>query len=52
MTKGTLKNDKTGDTYDVTLGEGDKGYTVKQNGQPTDKIDWLIDAMLKEFTKS
>ena len=51
-TKGTLKNDKTGDTYDVTLGEGDKGYTVKQNGQPTDKIDWLIDAMLKEFAKS
>ena len=48
-TKGTLKNEATGVTYDVTLGEGEKGYTVKQNGQPTTEIDWLIDAMLKEF---
>ena len=51
-TKGKLKNEETGDTYDVTLGKGDKGYTVEQNGQPTDEIDWLIDAMIKEFTKS
>lgn len=51
-TKGTLKNEETGDTYDVTLGEGDKGYTVKQNGVKVNDIDWLIDAMLKEFTKS
>lgn len=52
MTKGTLKNEETGDTYDVTLGEGDRGYTVKQNGVKVNDIDWLIDAMLKEFTKS
>ncbi len=51
-TKGTLKNETTGVTYDVTLGEGEKGYTVKQNGQPTNDINWLIDAMLKAFEKS
>lgn len=51
-TKGKLKNEETGDTYDVTLGEGDKGYTVKQNGVEVNDIDWLIDAMIKEFTKS
>ena len=49
-TKGTLKNEETGDTYDATLGEGDKGYTVKQNGQPTDAIDWLIQGLMKKLT--
>ena len=51
-TKGTLKNDKTGDTYDVTLGKGEKGYTVEQNGGETHDIDWLIDAIIKGFTKN
>ena len=49
-TKGTLKNEETGDTYDVTLGEGEKNYTVKQNGQPTDAIDWLIQGLMKKMT--
>lgn len=50
QTKGTLKNEATGVTYDVTLGEGEKGYTVKQNGQPTDEIDWLIKEIMKKMT--
>lgn len=45
-TKGTLKNEETGVTYDVTLGEGD--YTVEQNGQPTTEIDWLIQGLMKK----
>lgn len=49
-TKGTLKNEETGDIYDVTLGKGEKGYTVEQNGQPTDKIDWLIQGLMKKLT--
>ena len=47
-TKGTLKNEETGDTYDVILGEG--GYTVKQNGQPTTEIDWLIQGLMNKMT--
>ena len=50
-TKGTLKNESTGVTYEVTYGEGDKGYTVKKNGQETDEIDWLIKAIMKEMTQ-
>ena len=50
QTKGTLKNEATGDTYDVTLGEGEKGYTVKQNGLETDKIDWLIQGLMKKMS--
>lgn len=50
QTKGTLKNEKTGVTYDVTLGEGEKGYTVKKNGQPTDEIDWLVQGLKKKMT--
>lgn len=49
-TKGTLKNEATGVTYDVTLGEGEKGYTVKQNGQKTDEIDWLIQGLMKKMS--
>lgn len=50
-TKGTLKNEKTGDTYEVEV-TGKDTYTVKKNGQETKEIDWLIDAMRKEFAKS
>lgn len=51
MTKGTLKNEETGDTYEVEA-TGTNTYTVKQNGQPTDKINWLVDAILKALKKS
>lgn len=47
-TKGTLKNEATGVTYDVTFGEGEKGYTVKKNGLPTDDIDWLVKELNKK----
>lgn len=50
-TKGTLKNEATGVTYEVEV-TGKDTYTVKQNGQPTDEINWLIDTMIKEFAKS
>ena len=50
-TKGTLKNEKTGDTYEVEV-TGKDTYTVKKNGQETKEIDWLIDAMRKAFAKS
>lgn len=50
-TKGTLKNEKTGDTYEVEV-TGKDTYTVKKNGQETKEIDWLIDAMRKAFKKS
>lgn len=50
-TKGTLKNEKTGDTYEVEA-TGKDTYTVKQNGQPTDEINWLVDAILKALKKS
>lgn len=50
-TKGTLKNEETGDTYEVEV-TGKDTYTVKKNGQETKEIDWLIDAMLKEFAMS
>uniref|UniRef100_UPI0040260A63 hypothetical protein n=1 Tax=Faecalibacterium sp. TaxID=1971605 RepID=UPI0040260A63 len=51
-TKGTLKNDKTGDTYDVTLGKGDKGYTVEKNGVEVNDIDWLIQGLMKKMTSN
>lgn len=51
-TKGTLKNEATGVTYDVTLGKGEKGYTVEKNGQPTDEIDWLIQGLMKKMTSN
>ena len=50
-TKGVLKNEATGVTYEVEA-TGKDTYTVKQNGQPTTEIDWLIDAMRKAFKKS
>lgn len=50
-TKGTLKNEDTGVTYDVEA-TGTNTYTVKKDGQPTKEIDWLIDAMRKAFAKS
>lgn len=50
-TKGTLKNEATGVTYEVEA-TGKDTYTVKKNGQETKEIDWLIDAMLKAFKKS
>ena len=50
-TKGTLKNEKTGDTYEVEV-TGKDTYTVKKNGEPTTEINWLIDAMIKAFKKS
>ena len=50
-TKGTLKNEATGVTYNVEV-TGKDTYTVKQNGQETEEINWLIDAMLKAFAKS
>jgi len=50
-TKGTLKNEKTGDTYEVEV-TGKDTYTVKKNGEPTTEINWLIDAMRKAFKKS
>lgn len=31
---------------------GKDTYTVKQNGQPTDEINWLVDAILKALKKS
>ncbi|MFR8283649.1 MAG: hypothetical protein ACLU9R_07220 [Faecalibacterium sp.] len=49
-TKGTLKNEETGDTYDVTLGKGDKGYTVEKNGVEVNDIDWLIQGLMKKLT--
>ena len=50
-TKGTLKNEATGVTYEVEA-TGTNTYTVKQNGQPTDEINWLVDAILKALKKS
>lgn len=50
-TKGTLKNETTGVTYEVEA-TGMNTYTVKQNGQPTDEINWLVDAILKALKKS
>ena len=50
-TKGTLKNEKTGDTYEVEV-TGKDTYTVKKNGQETKEIDWLISAFIKAFAKS
>lgn len=47
-TKGTLKNEVTGVTYDVTFGEGEKGYTVEKNGQETHEIDWLVKELNKK----
>ena len=50
-TKGTLKNEATGVTYDVEI-TGENTYTVKKGGVPTTEIDWLIKGILKAFKKS
>lgn len=50
-TKGTLKNEATGVTYDVEI-TGENTYTVTKNGAPTTEINWLIDGILKALKKS
>lgn len=50
-TKGTLKNEATGVTYEVEA-TGKDTYTVKKNGEPTTEINWLISAFIKAFAKS
>ena len=50
-TKGTLKNEETGDTYEVEV-TGEDTYTVKKDGEPTTEINWLISAFIKAFAKS
>lgn len=50
-TKGKLQNEATGVTYEVEV-TGKDTYTVKKNGQPTDEINWLVDAILKALKKS
>lgn len=48
-TKGTLKNEKTGDTYEVEV-TGEDTYTVKKNGEETKEIDWLIKEIMKKMS--
>ena len=49
QTKGTLKNEETGDTYEVEV-TGTDTYTVKKNGQETKEIDWLIQGFMKKMS--